>query len=120
MIGFLSFLYGLLCIIIILLILIQKGKSSLGMGSITSSQQALFGGAGGQDFFQKLTWVLGAILIFGSLGLAMLRTKNYSEKSKYISSMASNKKVEAPISQQPEATAAQSDTQDKPVEKSLE
>lgn len=73
--GLLSFLFALCLIVIILLILIQKGKSSIGLGNIGGNNQMLFGGSGGQDFFQKLTWVLGAILIFGSLGLAIWKAK---------------------------------------------
>jgi preprotein translocase subunit SecG len=39
----------------------------------------LFGGSGGQDFFQKLTWILGAIILFGSLGLSLLKVKYLHE-----------------------------------------
>lgn len=35
----------------------------------------LFGGSGGQDIFQKTTWILGAILIFGSLGLSIWKAR---------------------------------------------
>ncbi len=73
--GFLSFLFFLSLIIMVLLILVQKGKDSLGLGSLGGGNQMLFGSGGGQDFFQKSTWVLGAILIFGSLGLAIWKTK---------------------------------------------
>ena len=68
--GFLSFLFALMCIFLILMILVQKGKSSLGIGSLGGSNQMLFGGTGGQNVFQKITWILGAVLVFGSLGMA--------------------------------------------------
>jgi len=74
--GLLSFLFSLSCVFLILMILVQKGKSSLGIGNIGGGSQMLFGSSGGQDLFQKTTWVLGAILIGGSLGLAILKAKN--------------------------------------------
>ena len=73
--GFLSFLFALLCILLVLLILMQKGKSSLGIGSISANNQMLFGGSGGQTIFQKVTWIMAAILIIGSLGLSTLKYK---------------------------------------------
>lgn len=96
LIGFLNFLYVLVCILIILLVLIQKGKSSLGLGGINAGGQILFGGSGGQDIFQKTTWVLGALLLGGCLGLAILKAKNYdSIKSKYSVQRAANQAPEA-------------------------
>ena len=40
-------------------------------------RQMSFGGSGGQGFFEKATWIMGAIFIFGSLGLAILKSKEY-------------------------------------------
>ncbi len=57
------------------LILIQQGKGDMGMGSLGGSTQMLFGGSGGQNFFEKATWILGAIFLFGSLGLTVLKAK---------------------------------------------
>ncbi len=73
--GLLSFLLALSTLLMILLILVQKGKGSLGLGNLGGGNQMLFGGSGGQDIFQKITWGLGAILILGSLGLAIWKTK---------------------------------------------
>ncbi len=77
-IGALVWYYGiaiaafvLLSVILLPLILIQKGKSSMGIGNLGGGNQMLFGGSGGQDLFQKSTWVLGAIFMGGSLLLAM-------------------------------------------------
>jgi preprotein translocase subunit SecG len=85
LIALLTVLFVIVCLLLILLILVQRGKSSMGLGSMGGSAQMLFGGSGGQDIFQKATWVLGAIFMFGSLGLALLTTKSY-QKSRYISS----------------------------------
>ena len=75
--GFLCTLYSLACIFLVFLVLLQKSKSSLGIGSVSGSNQLLFGGSGGQDIFQKTTWILGAILLSGSLSLALLRSTTY-------------------------------------------
>ena len=79
--GILSFFFALLCILLILMILIQKGKSSLGIGSISGNNQMLFGGGGGQNLFQKITWLMGVILVFGSVSLSTLKYKTYRNHS---------------------------------------
>jgi len=56
------------------IILLQQGKGDMGLGSMGGTQM-LFGGSGGQGFFEKLTWAFGAIFIFGALGLAVLKAK---------------------------------------------
>lgn len=53
----------------------------MGIGSMGGGAQMLFGGSGGQDFLQKLTWVFGAIFIGGSLMLSILKT---AQPSKYL------------------------------------
>lgn len=71
--GLLVFLFTIVCVFLIIIILIQKGKSSMGMGSLGGGTQLLFGGSGGQDLFQKVTWTLGTIFMLGSLTLAALK-----------------------------------------------
>lgn len=80
-----SILFALMCALMVLLILVQKGKSSLGIGSLSGNNQMIFGGGGGQNIFQKATWVMGAILIFGSLGLATLKYQSYNKNTQYSS-----------------------------------
>jgi protein translocase SecG subunit len=63
----------------VFIILLQKGKSSMGLGSMGGGTQLLFGGSGGQDLFQKATWIMGAIFMGGSLILAMMRRPTESE-----------------------------------------
>lgn len=86
-------LYGLLltgyifvCFLLVVLILVQKGKGSAGFGAIGGGSQVLFGGSGGQDVFQKTTWILGSIFMFGSLGLAIMKTSQ-SRMFKYAKSL---------------------------------
>lgn len=75
-----------------LIILIQKGKSSMGLGNLGGTSQILFGGSGGQDILQKATWFLGTIFIFGSLGLAVIKSK-VSKESRYVKSAIAAKTI---------------------------
>lgn len=76
--GLLLFVYIFICFFLVLIILIQKGKSSMGLGNLGGSTQMLFGGSGGQDIFQKITWVLTAIFLGGSLILAIMKTSQHN------------------------------------------
>lgn len=96
--GFLMTLFTINCFLLILIILIQQGKSSMGLGAMGGSTQMLFGGSGGQDIFQKATWVMGAIFMIGSLVLALHKSKG---SSRYLSYYTNRPKTEqqAPASQ---------------------
>lgn len=83
--GLLVTLFTISCFLLILIILIQKGKGSMGLGNLGGGAQMLFGGSGGQDLFQKITWGLGAVFMFGSLILALMKTQNY-HTSRYLGS----------------------------------
>lgn len=84
--GLLNTFFVILCFLIVLIILLQKSKGSLGIiGSAGSGAQMLFGGTGGQDIFQKITWVFVALFLGGSLTLAIIKNKSVYE-SRYLSS----------------------------------
>lgn len=93
MVTFLIVVFVIFSLFLALFILIQPGKGDMGLGGM--SQQMLFGGSGGQGFFQKTTWTLVAVFILGALGLAIL--KSHETKS----SMLQGFKVEkqAPLTQ---------------------
>lgn len=74
--GILAVSFVVLCFSLILLIMLQKGKGSLGLGTMGGGTQMLFGGSGGQDLFQKATWVLLALLMAGSLGLSLMKSRS--------------------------------------------
>lgn len=74
MYGFLMFLFIILCAFLALFILIQAGKGDMGLGSLGGSSQLLFGGSGGQNFFEKATWIMGALFMLGALGLSILKS----------------------------------------------
>jgi preprotein translocase subunit SecG len=83
LLGLLITLYVILCLFLVLIILIQKGKSSMGLGGLGGGTQMLFGGSGGQDMFQKITWGLTAFFLLGSLVLSIMKTSQHSS-FKYI------------------------------------
>ena len=70
-------LFVFVCFLLILLILIQQGKGSMGLSNLGGGGQMLFGGSGGQDIFQKATWTLGAFFMLGSLVLALMKASYY-------------------------------------------
>jgi len=79
--SLLTFLYGFMCFLIVILILVQRGKGNMGLGNMGGNNQMLFGSSGGQDIFQKATWILCALLLGGSLALSVLKGKYGSRRS---------------------------------------
>lgn len=47
----------------------------MGLGNMGGGAQMLFGGSGGQDILQKITWVLGTIFMVGSLTLGIMKSR---------------------------------------------
>ena len=82
--GLLLTLYLINCLFLVLIILMQKGKSGLGLGGLGGGAQMIFGGGGGQDLFQKTTWVLGSIFMVGALVLSLIKSTEH-KKFKYLS-----------------------------------
>ena len=89
----LTSLFVLLCLLLILIILVQKGKSSLGLGSMGGGTQLLFGGSGGQDLFQKVTWIMGALFMTMSLVLAMIKRPTSAD---FLGKLAQSQPVQMP------------------------
>lgn len=67
-------LFVILCLFLSLFVLIQQGKGDMGLGSIGRGSQQIFGGSGGQDFFEKATWTLGGLFMVGALGLTIAKS----------------------------------------------
>jgi preprotein translocase subunit SecG len=74
--------FTVMCFLLIFIIFLQKGKGSMGLGAMGGQTQTLFGGSGGQDLFQKATWVLVGLYLFGSLGLSIYKTKLMTQSVK--------------------------------------
>lgn len=81
MYTFLMVLFVILSALLAIVILIQPGKGDMGLGSIGSGSQILFGGSGGRSFFEKVTWVMATLFILGALGLSMIKSKERQSSS---------------------------------------
>lgn len=89
--GLLVTLFILLCFMLIAIILLQKSKSSMGLGGLGGGTQMLFGGSGGQDLFQKATWVMVALFMLGSLTLTLMKSSSrYNLSRTHTTSMPHN------------------------------
>ena len=100
--GLLLTVFIILGVFIILFVLIQQSKSSLGLGAMGGEAQMLFGGSGGQNFFQKATWIMGGLFMVLSLYLALMRStlsetrfiKQISSKTPVMQDIAEPKPME--------------------------
>lgn len=95
--GLLLTLYTFNCILLVLIILIQQSKGGMGLGAIGGGTQMLFGGSGGQDLFQKATWVMGAIFMVGGLGLSIWRAHLSGDASIIRQRSAPTQQMPAPM-----------------------
>ena len=96
--GLLTTLFVILCFMLIFIILLQKGKGGTGLFSnMGNANVKLFGGSGGQDLFQKITWVLAFFFMAGSLGLALMRNSGSLQSSRVFSQQV---ELPAPLAQQ--------------------
>lgn len=83
LIGLLYTVFVILCFFIIFIVLLQKSKGSLGIVGSIGSANIIFGGSGGQDIFQKMTWMCIALFMSGSLVLALLKNRSVNQ-SRYL------------------------------------
>ena len=89
MYAFLMVIFVILSLFLGVAILLQQGKGDMGLGSLGGGSQLLFGGSGGQEFFEKITWAMCALFILGALGLSIIKSKEIGEsKLKYSTSLA--------------------------------
>jgi preprotein translocase subunit SecG len=66
-----SILYGIVCALLIVVVLIQAGRGGgMGVALGGGATQSVFGGSGGADFMAKLTYGLAAGFMLGALFLA--------------------------------------------------
>ncbi len=77
MLTFLMVLFVILAALLAFIILLQQGKGDMGLGGMGGGSQMLFGGSGGQDFFERITWAMGLMFVFGALGLAVLNSRQH-------------------------------------------
>ena len=99
MTTFFMVLFVILCVFLAISILLQQGKGDMGLGGLGGGGQMLFGGSGGQEFFEKMTWIMGVIFILGALGLTLLKTREIG------ASRLKNHISQTPVSQKNNTTA---------------
>jgi len=85
-------IFVLLCIILVILILLQSDKSA-GMGILGGSSSSAFGSSTA-DVITKITAVMIAIFMLGSLGLAIMESSTKT-------SLKDKQKIKSPIKSLP-------------------
>ncbi len=104
LIEFVTALFILIGLMLVLIVLIQKTSNSLGIGNMGGRNVMIFGSSGGQDIFQKITWILGGLFMAGSLTLSILKTQQ-TRSSRYLATTQTIQ-VQQPA-EQPSAPAPQ-------------
>jgi protein translocase SecG subunit len=82
---FLSTLFVIFNILLIILVIMQKNHGGFWSGPVGNDSVVIFGGNQGADVLQKITWAFGFILIFGCLSLSVYQA-SLSEVSIFYSS----------------------------------
>ena len=57
----------------------------MGLGNMGGANQMLFGSSGGQDIFQKTTWILCAILLISAVFLSLAKARYATSSVRSIS-----------------------------------
>jgi protein translocase SecG subunit len=81
---FLGFLFFISNLLLIAIIVMQKNHGGFWSGPSGGESTMLFGGNQGADVLQKMTWILGAILIIGALSLSIYQS-SLSTRSQFYS-----------------------------------
>lgn len=66
------FIHIAVCLALILIVLLQKGKGASMGAAFGGSSQTVFGSAGASSFLQKITVAAAVIFMFTSLSLALI------------------------------------------------
>ncbi len=76
MVTFLTILYVLVCVFLILVVLLQAGRGG-GMGAaFGGTSQSVFGGAGAGNFLTRLTVIMAALFMLLSATLAFISSSS--------------------------------------------
>ena len=81
---FCSVIFFIVCLFLIFIVVRQKSHGGFWSGPASNDSTIIFGGNSGADILQKITWVCGFILLFGTLFLSIYKTR-MDKKSKYAS-----------------------------------
>ncbi len=66
------------CIALIMIVLLQKGKGASMGAAFGGSSQTIFGSSGATSFLQKITVAAAVVFMFTSLGLALISGRGVS------------------------------------------
>jgi preprotein translocase subunit SecG len=75
MITFITIIHFATILLLVIAVLIQSGKGAEISATFGGSSQTVFGTSGGQNFIQKLTYILAAVFMCTSLALTILPAK---------------------------------------------
>ena len=91
-------LHIIACAFLILVILIQPGKSG-GLGALGGGgAQQVFGGSGAGNFLTKTTWATAAIFFFTSISLAYLSSSTDESMRKHSQALQKQQEQNSPLS----------------------
>lgn len=82
--GLLLTVFVIIAFFLVLIILVQQAKGSVGIGGMGGQAQMIFGGSGGQDIFQKITWGCVTFFMFIALLLALMKSNPSETSSRYL------------------------------------
>ena len=90
----LTVVHALACLFLMLVVLIQPGKSG-GLGALTGGgAQQVFGGRGAGNILTKITWVTATIFFVTSVTLAYLSTSSDESLAKRTKSEGKGKSTQ--------------------------
>lgn len=99
-------LHIMACAFLILVILIQPGKSG-GLGALGGGgAQQVFGGSGAGNFLTKTTWTTAAIFFLTSISLAYLSSSTDESMRKHAIALQKQHEQNAPLAPTPSKTPA--------------
>jgi len=78
MVLVLTLLHVVVCIALVMIVLLQKGKGASMGAAFGGSSQTVFGSTGATSFLSKITVAAAVIFMFTSLGLALLMGRGAS------------------------------------------
>ena len=78
MVLVLTLLHVVVCIALVMIVLLQKGKGASMGAAFGGSSQTVFGSTGATPFLSKITVAAAVIFMFTSLGLALLMGRGAS------------------------------------------
>lgn len=111
----LTVLHVIVCLVVMLVVLIQPGKSGgLGAALGGAGAQQIFGGRGAGNFLSRTTWIAASVFFVTSITLAYISTSTGDSLQNMVKARAAAHKTEnsgiPPVDAKPEEPAAPATT----------